>query len=275
MLKNDVLEKFWDYVNERHAIHVRRHILNRDPPWTKDKILQEYKFTNVFRELDKGTVFYLDEIMPHCKTPKQLFLNTVLYRVLINIETMQELGVLDLKTPKEKVMEILIKRKNRGDKIFTAAYKLCPLKEYKMYNTKVERYVHAVFEMMKSWHDDFVNFDIQEMFLAIKKHYGFGGFLAYEIVSDLAYSNLFPKVRADDWANAGPGAKRGLKHLFEKCNLTDMQKMRMLQQTQKQYFIFNLKLDLRNIEHNLCEFDKYYRTVLGTGKPKQRYTYDN
>jgi hypothetical protein len=31
------------------------------------------------------------------------------------------------------------------------------------------------------------------------------------------------------------------------------------------------KLEMRDIEHSLCEFDKYERARLGHGKPRSRY----
>ena len=33
-------------------------------------------------------------------------------------------------------------------------------------------------------------------------------------------------------------------------------------------------LEMREIEHSLCEFDKYERTRLGEGRPRAKYKYD-
>ena len=33
-------------------------------------------------------------------------------------------------------------------------------------------------------------------------------------------------------------------------------------------------LEMRDIEHCLCEFDKYERVRLGQGKPRAKYKYD-
>jgi hypothetical protein len=32
-------------------------------------------------------------------------------------------------------------------------------------------------------------------------------------------------------------------------------------------------LEMRDIEHSLCEFDKYERVRLGQGRPRSKYTY--
>ena len=45
-----MIEKFYDWINERHAIYLAR-VRGDSPPWTQDPILREYKFTNPFREM--------------------------------------------------------------------------------------------------------------------------------------------------------------------------------------------------------------------------------
>ena len=49
-------------MRERHSIHERR--LAGQTPWTKDPILQDYKFTNLFRIYDRNTQFILNEVIP-------------------------------------------------------------------------------------------------------------------------------------------------------------------------------------------------------------------
>ena len=50
----DKVEGFFNYINERHQIYLRRKN-GLHPPWTEDKILKTYGFCNVFRELDTVT----------------------------------------------------------------------------------------------------------------------------------------------------------------------------------------------------------------------------
>ena len=50
------VEGFYDYINERHAIYLKRFI-GEPFPWTDDEILQTYSFCNVYRELDKVMVW--------------------------------------------------------------------------------------------------------------------------------------------------------------------------------------------------------------------------
>ena len=71
------LKDFWYWVNERHSIYLRK--AAGDPrPWTKDPILQRYKFTNVFRELDMGTKWLREcIILPHWSDGPLLLFNII------------------------------------------------------------------------------------------------------------------------------------------------------------------------------------------------------
>ncbi|MFB6182426.1 MAG: nucleotide kinase domain-containing protein, partial [Candidatus Nanohaloarchaea archaeon] len=51
-LSKEKLNVFWSFIQKRQQIWYRRTILQNNPPWTKDKILQNHRFTNVYRELD-------------------------------------------------------------------------------------------------------------------------------------------------------------------------------------------------------------------------------
>ena len=48
--------RFFDYIDERHFIYLKRQD-GKTFPWTQDKILQTYSFCNVYRELDKVTIW--------------------------------------------------------------------------------------------------------------------------------------------------------------------------------------------------------------------------
>jgi hypothetical protein len=80
------------------------------------------------------------------------------------------------------------------------------------------------------------------------------------------------------WANPGPGAKRGLnrisgKELNEPMHIKRaIEEMReLLQYSLKELEPFVPALEMRDIEHSLCEFDKYERTRLNQGRPRAKY----
>ena len=81
------------------------------------------------------------------------------------------------------------------------------------------------------------------------------------------------------WANAGPGAMRGLNRIFgreldwksskHKWN-DDMLTLFYWRHNFLPPEIATV-MEMREIEHSLCEFDKYERVRLGQGTPRGRY----
>ena len=55
--------EFWEFVAERQNIWHKKEVLKLAPPWTKDEVLKKWKFTNVYRKNDKGTIFLQNEII--------------------------------------------------------------------------------------------------------------------------------------------------------------------------------------------------------------------
>src|SRR3990167_4230336 len=88
---------FWRFVVERQKIWHRRFVLQESAPWTKDKVLARYHFTNVYRELDRGTIWYLENVVPQFPLGNarlvQAIWKTLAYRLLNNVDVW---AVLDL-----------------------------------------------------------------------------------------------------------------------------------------------------------------------------------
>ena len=64
-------DRFFLYARERYRIHLRREgkmskdwteALPKSGRWTNDRILQQFRFCNVFREDDKTTKFLREQI---------------------------------------------------------------------------------------------------------------------------------------------------------------------------------------------------------------------
>ena len=58
------MKKLCTWIVERHSIYRRRFLLGLPRPWTKDPVLLQWKYCNVFRELDSGSKYVLDELLP-------------------------------------------------------------------------------------------------------------------------------------------------------------------------------------------------------------------
>ena len=104
-----------------------------------------------------------------------------------------------------------------------------------------------------------------------------GDFTAFQLLMNLSYSSVF-NFSQSDFVVAGPGAHSGLSRLFGKdlgkvAPGLEIDAIRWLQATQNEHFQRlgldfsglgpeKLPLELCDIEHTLCEFDRYARSAI-------------
>ena len=91
------LRLFFETMYERQLIWKRRFIDKKERPWTNNKIFQESKFTNVYRELDRTSQWQIKHILLDDKLSlKNLIWKMMVFRFFNNPETfvkgMQEMG---------------------------------------------------------------------------------------------------------------------------------------------------------------------------------------
>lgn len=125
----------------------------------------------------------------------------------------------------------------------------------------------------------------------------FGVFHSYEIVTDLRHTHLLgyaPDIHS--WANPGPGCRRGLNRVMGRDKdarawentdalLNEMDIILEESTAGYQWTKFAhgmrdkypklhtpLEWEMRDVEHTLCEFDKYLRTKAGEGRPRGKYS---
>jgi len=268
------------WINERHLIWCRR----RDgvpPPWTKDEILQTWKFTNVFRELDRGTIA-LRKMIPDAPDELVLF-NIVWYRMLNWVEHAEDPGfVYALPALTERLRE----KKRAGEKLFTSAH----MTVGRTGEDKIETMIRS-FEDIWLCKEDLCDDLLQEgtlenAFRSVQQFYGIGPFIAYEIACDLRFHLLQEAPDILTWANIGPGCKRGLQRLGMPVHLDSLKELweRAPHELRPHLFphypgegrLINVPtryppFELREIEHSLCEFDKYMRVKTGAGHPREYF----
>lgn len=284
----------FNWMKERHLIYHRRFRGKLPWPWTKDKILQTYSFCNVYRELDKVTIWVRENIRePYADHPNLPFMLAVA-RQINWPDTLQEImdeGGWPVRgfDPK-KMRKIMLARQARGDKLYTGAYILNGQlgSRYKKGKDDKAYYTchvvlqtawdlrHRINAVMKDTHS------MKHTWYAFLDGFGWGPFTAYEVVCDLRYTKWLHNAKDRlTWANAGPGAKRGLDRLANRPKskrpvaeeLTqEMIKLHgIIAPVWRRRFSYYPPLELREIEHSLCEFDKYERVRRGQGRPKATY----
>ena len=281
-MDNENLIGFYDYIEERHQIYLRRK--SGEPfPWTEDKILQTYSFCNVFRELDKVTIWIRENWRePYADHPNLPFA-MAMARQINWPETLEELGFPLVWEP-ENLKAIMQARKDRGEKVYTGAYMLTGT----LGGTKVEQTIDKILTPLYKNPPLIYPKSLESTWSEYLPYAGFSGFMAYEVVTDLRHTKYLNQ--AEDimtWANAGPGARRGLnrihgrplKHPIKTRQLNE--EMNSLLNKAPQYLAGTIdhgssttlcfSLEMREIEHCLCEFDKYERARLGEGRPRAKY----
>lgn len=291
-LQKAKIQEFFRFIEERHSIYDRRSA-GQPWPWTTDPILQTYKFTNVLRELDKGTVWYREHIREPYAQHLELFFNTAVYRRHNYIGTAEALGFIeDYSEPKRRdYVEMMMQRRARGEQIFTGAYMTCGTirrPDGTIPPTKTEQIFDIAFGVLWEKREELAPHPLdtlEEAFNRFKagKVPGFGDFLIYEVISDLRWTRYLQNATDIlSWANPGPGAQRGIMRLAgqpvksipkpkrDEC----IAAMRLLVGIQYDYLRYTLSfpvMEARDIEHSLCEWDKYQRVTYGEGKMRSKF----
>lgn len=251
--------------------------------WTTDPIFLDYKFCNVHREHDKVTVWLRENWRKPYKDHPNLLFAMALARLINWPPTLERIGFPKRWHP-ERVEDLLLERKSLGEKVYTGAYLLGAVP------AGVPRQVYLVWDVLTPLKKNLGAFSnewlkeqltLEQSWDYFTGFHGIGSFLAYEIVSDLRhtkYLNKAPDIMT--WANAGPGALRGLTRVWghqpktrrndgsevnfpKKYALEAMQLLLAKSRTELPKWM--QRWEMRDVEHWLCEFDKYERIRLGQG----------
>src|SRR5215813_2551463 len=69
----DPVQRLFAFAQERYNIFLRRNA-GEKPPWTKDPVLRDYRFCNVYREDDRVTIWIRENWRePHADDPDLWF----------------------------------------------------------------------------------------------------------------------------------------------------------------------------------------------------------
>ncbi len=276
--------RFVYWIAERYRIGRRKKSWPK--PWTDDEILMDYFFTNPYREHDKTTQWFRRAIRDPLRNSTDVVIATIIFRWFNLIETGRHLNGIGLLTDwrHDHALKLLSDRRAAGHKIFTGAF---------MINSpggigKLEAICARIEKVWQDWDDLSLRSaqwrTLQEAHKDLTRYEGLGGFMAYEVVCDLRYTSVL-KEATDimTWCNPGPGCIRGLYRIAgieipNKSNATSPPILPGWQDTMEELLkLLSRKLpklpafEMREVEHSLCEFDKYERLRLKEGKSKRKY----
>jgi len=310
------IEHFLIFLLKRHQIYLDRKA-GKPGPWSPDLILSNGRFCNVFRELDRVTIWIEENIRKPFADHPNLWFMLAIARYINWPDTLQELieHYPDAWPDQESfslamLTEALEDRARRGEKVYTGAYMIRAESDPKApwYSWTKHRYISEIvlgrlWEDQDSFYELFINEGLwgesdrqpalHEVWSWFQQpcYIGWGPFMAYEVVTDLRHTRYLknaPDIYT--WANAGPGAIRGLNRMVGR-DLSAKPKPQQTCDEMKELMIqlndwdstmvnrvFGLpsdadppRFEMRDIEHCLCEFDKYERVRLGEGKMRSKY----
>lgn len=281
--KKDQVAKFFYWIAERESIRQKKEA-GKPWPWTKDKILREYKFTNVFRRQDRTTLELVKRV-ERIKDPVELYIHINTFRLFNWTETYDEMVEYIIDHEWSKMTKFLHARKERGEQLWTGAYMIHASPGAK--KDKIDDYMETVVHMAEEAERKVkvINFhnSLEITTQKLQRYNHVGPFIAYELACDYSYFSKLLGNCGDryTWANTGPGAARGIhrlltgRHEKPQNGINYVGAMRqLLHMSDGKGWLpgYVKKLEMRDIEHSLCEFDKYSRVANDEGRsPKQKY----
>jgi hypothetical protein len=285
-------QPFWDWITERHRIYLKK-AAGEPPPWTDDPVMREFSFCNVFRELDKVTIWVRENWRDPYADNENLWIAMCLARQINWPATLAEIGFPEETYDADAIQKALETRAARigpdgkPEKVYTGAYMIsAPAGEYKgmkkpEYTAQVV--VGDVWRAREEFYDLFIRRNEQPTMAAmhawLKQFRGWGDFMAYEVITDLRHTRYLRNAPdINTWAVAGPGAIRGLNRLHGrdyKRGMTQQQACvemcELLEMSRTALPDWIPPLELREIEHSLCETDKWLRVQQGQGRIRAKF----
>ena len=270
------------FIKERHDIYLRRKS-GKSRPWTKDPILQRYRFCNMYRELDKVTIWIRQNWRDPHASDLHLWFAMVVARMVNWPATLDAIGYPVPYNP-ERFITIMELRRNARQQVFTGAYMVrCDCQ--KAGKTKAHYLDEKVFRPL--WHYRALVMPgkgdrLADFYNRLMEYYGMGSFMAGQVIADVKNTPGQLLAKAPDWwkwAASGPGSRRGLNRVMDrsvKASWTEAGWLECLQELQLELHPLLKQANMprmcaQDTQNCLCEFDKYERVRLGQGKPRALY----
>jgi hypothetical protein len=270
-VRNEVqsVSQFFAIAREREHIRIRRSI-GLSAPWSEDPIFQNWRFCNVRREDDRTTVWFKENVRSKL-TDLPAVEATLIFRWFNRIKT------------GEKVLDLLLNGWDRDEAerrlscntepVFTGAYIVrSPFGE-----SKLTGILNAIEVARKQLPSMVINWGrtLEDAWRDLTTIQWMGNFTSYEVVTDLRWTPVLDQaIDINTWACAGPGCARGLGRIYgrpfnysssygQNAALVLMQELLELSRGDGYWPHSWPAWEMREVEHVLCEYDKYKRAESG------------
>lgn len=270
-----VYNTYWEFISKRQDVFFKR-INNTQYPWSDDDIINNYKFTNVYRATDRVSQFLIRNIIyKGNQEPDELLFRIILFKIFNRISTWEfleeELGEITFKDYSFKTYDkLLLEVLRNKEPIYSPAYIMASGKSIFGKERKHQNHLLLIEKMINDKLPHILQRckSMKEVYELLLSYPTIGEFLAYQYTIDLNYSNLI-NFSEMEFVKAGPGAKDGITKCFTSLgdyNYEDIIKM-MADNQETEFERLGIKfknlggrnLQLIDCQNVFCEVDKYSR----------------
>lgn len=289
-----VFDTYWRFAAERQNIFFKR-LLNAPCPWTDDAILSKWKFTNAYRASDRVSQYLIRHVIYRADLPtstNEVFFRIVLFKLFNKIETWQlleeNLGPLTYAEYVFKKYDRVLSNAMRNQRaIYSAAYIMPSVGRHVRKHSNHLRLIERMME--DNLPAQLVGApNMQRGFELLRGYPGIGHFLAYQLITDVNYSEI-TSFSEMDFVVPGPGALDGIRKCFADLGgLNEPEIIKMMADRQEEEFarlgldfqnLWGRRLQLIDCQNLFCEVDKYARVahpeitgLSGRSKIKQKFS---
>jgi len=237
----------------------------------QNEIFQKRKFTNLARELDRGTQFFRAQLIPTLKQAEraedilsEVLFKSCVYRLVNKVETFKQFGGIPDQKTLGNYLHFCQKVLDNNKPIFTAVHQNNGWTRYKNTLVDLQLKLGRICEKLRKCNT------LSDACEVLKSVENIGDFFAWQILCDLTETNVIKVNDLDDWAELGPGARKGLKLIFGKSSTDILSILTTISKEADERVSWQLpppiKINCKLVEHALCEFSKFHRYATEDGQ---------
>ncbi|MCY4509096.1 MAG: putative DNA base hypermodification protein [Acidobacteria bacterium] len=283
----------WQFACRRQAAYLSR-LAGEPPPWSRDQILQDYRFTNAYRAADRVSQAMIR--IAHGsrnETPETRLYRTLLFKVFNRTQTWARLTdavgppAWEDRSSLDGVREVLDGLHARREQLYSGAYVMPTGARGQPKHQWHLEMVRQILERGSARRIEEAS-SLEATYRTLREQEGLGDFLAFQFAIDVHYG---AGARTDEarYVVAGPGALDGLSKCFTDLGdygpadtilwMTDRQGADLDAQPEPWHDLFGRPLQPIDTQNMLCEVSKYTRVShpdvagkSGRTRMKRRYT---
>jgi alpha-glutamyl/putrescinyl thymine pyrophosphorylase clade 1 len=272
----EVFNTYWRFAAARQAIYLAR-LAGESGPWSKDEILRDFRFTNVYRAADRVSQFLIQNVIYGDDAPSDqdsIVFRVLLYKMFNRISTWQHLeqtlGPIEWRTYDYAQYARVLDDAAEDGPIYSAAYLMPPprLGEH----GKHRNHLRLLEQMMRDGLARLVSStdSLKSVYERLLSYPSIGRFLGFQYTIDLNYTPLM-QGSENEFVVAGPGACDGIRKCFGPQSAgIEAEIISHMVDCQDEYFaglgltfsgLFGRPLHLIDCQNLFCEVDKYARVA--------------